>query len=246
MKTKRYQCHYGENSFSYHLVYKANNSTKRTLIINVHPSGMVDVVAPEDTTLKQVKDGVQKRARWIANNLAEIDKRNKDILPREYVSGEMLFYLGRRYQLKVDKRLKGEEVKLYRGKIVVPGRGKKQDEIKNLLVTWYREKARQVFEARLSIAVNKLPWVKEAPKWKMIKMKRQWGSCSPKGVLSLNPDLVKAPTACIDYVLLHELSHLKEHNHSKRFYSLLDKYMVEWEVTKSKLDDMSELILNNN
>jgi predicted metal-dependent hydrolase len=245
VKTKRHQCHYGENSFSYHLVYKANNSTKRTLIINVHPSGMVDVVAPEDTTLKQVKEGVQKRARWVVSNLEEIDKRNKDILPREYVSGEMLFYLGRRYQLKVDKRLKGEDVKLYRGKIVVPGRGKKQEEIRDLLVTWYREKARKVFEKRLAIAVNKPPWVKEEPKWKMIKMKRQWGSCSPKGVLSLNPELVKAPTVCIDYVLLHELCHLKEHNHSKRFYSLLDTYMVNWEATKSKLDDMSELILNN-
>ena len=75
-------------------------------------------------------------------------------------------------------------------------------------------------------------------------MRKQWGSCSPKGVVSLNPHLVKAPRDCIDYVLVHELAHLKEHNHSKRFYGLLDRNMPDWKSRKGKLDGLADLLIN--
>lgn len=74
-------------------------------------------------------------------------------------------------------------------------------------------------------------------------MKKQWGSCSPQGILSLNPHLVKAPRECVDYVILHEFCHIKEHNHSKKFYTLLHQHMPEWESIKAKLDSMSEILL---
>jgi len=75
-------------------------------------------------------------------------------------------------------------------------------------------------------------------------MKTQWGSCSPTGAILLNPHLVKAPRECIDYVISHELCHLKEHNHSPRYYRLLSKIMPRWEVVKARLDGMAELLLN--
>ena len=75
-------------------------------------------------------------------------------------------------------------------------------------------------------------------------MKTQWGSCSPTGKLTLNPWLVKAPRDCIDYVILHELCHLKEHNHSPRFFKLLDRHMPAWRQRKARLDELAEIILN--
>ncbi len=75
-------------------------------------------------------------------------------------------------------------------------------------------------------------------------MKTQWGSCSPAGTILLNPHLVKAPRECIDYVISHELCHLKEHNHSPRYYRLLAKIMPSWEAVKTRLDGMAELLLN--
>lgn len=75
-------------------------------------------------------------------------------------------------------------------------------------------------------------------------MKKQWGSCSPKGVLSLNPHLVKASLRCIDYVLLHELCHLQVRNHGQKFYDLLSKHLPEWQAAKARLDGMAELLLN--
>jgi hypothetical protein len=75
-------------------------------------------------------------------------------------------------------------------------------------------------------------------------MKKQWGSCSPTGVLSINPHLVKASPLAIDYVLLHELCHLKIHNHSEKFYRLLDRQMPGWKEIKVGLDQKAELLLN--
>jgi hypothetical protein len=75
-------------------------------------------------------------------------------------------------------------------------------------------------------------------------MQKQWGSCSPQGHILLNPHLVKAPRECIDYVIIHELCHLKEHNHSPEFYRLLCLQMPDWKQVKAKLDGMAELLLN--
>lgn len=71
------------------------------------------------------------------------------------------------------------------------------------------------------------------------------GSCSPNGRLTLNPNLVKAPRECIDYVILHELCHLAEHNHSERFYRLMGQVMPDWEKTKKRLDGMAGMIFSD-
>lgn len=76
-------------------------------------------------------------------------------------------------------------------------------------------------------------------------MQTQWGSCSPKGQLTLNPHLVKAPRDCIDYVLLHELCHVAEHNHSEGFYRLMRQVMPQWEKVKERLDGMAYFYLND-
>jgi len=73
----------------------------------------------------------------------------------------------------------------------------------------------------------------------------QWGSCSPTGQITLNPHLVKAPRNCIDYVLLHELCRIAEHNHSERFYRLLYGVMPQWEKIKERLDSMAYFYLND-
>ncbi|MGO1626479.1 MAG: M48 metallopeptidase family protein [Halomonadaceae bacterium] len=90
-----------------------------------------------------------------------------------------------------------------------------------------------MFERRLAQAAQELPGVNATPPWWLREMQTQWGSCSPKGVIILNPHLVKAPTRAVDYVILHELCHLAEHNHSPRFYRLLDDYMPDWRTVKA-------------
>ena len=81
------------------------------------------------------------------------------------------------------------------------------------------------------------------PALRLQHMKVQWGSCSPAGRITLNPHLVKAPRECIDYVLLHELCHLRHHNHSARFYKALGTQMPRWRAVKQRLDAMAEQLL---
>jgi len=234
---------YGDLRIPYKVYFRQDNSRK--LAIHVHPDGVVQVDAPPATSLGEIKTVMSKRARWLCGHIARIQTQGAIVLPREYVSGESHFYLGRRYILKI-RAAKSDEpsVKLRCGQIQVATDNRDRDHIQSLLWEWYRTHARSVFQRRLAALCEGLSWVHRVPDWKLLVMKRQWGSCSPAGVLSLNPHLVKAPTQCIDYVLLHELCHKKIHNHSKSFYRLLSTQMPGWEMVKKRLDGMAELLLN--
>lgn len=115
--------------------------------------------------------------------------------------------------------------------------------IKRRLKQWYRLRAEDYFQRRLAEISARLGWLTEIPPMKIVQMEQQWGSCSPSGSINLNPALIRAPRHCIDYVLLHELCHLKEHNHSKRFYTLLQGHDPNWIATKAELDRLAELLL---
>ena len=96
------------------------------------------------------------------------------------------------------------------------------------------------------VATTLLPWIHgQLPPVKLLTMKKHWGSCSPSGSIVLNPHLVKAPRNCIDYVILHELCHLKEHNHSPQFWRLMDRVLPNWQKVKRELDDKAEILLND-
>lgn len=118
------------------------------------------------------------------------------------------------------------------------------DLVKSLLDKWYKNKAKTVFKERLKLLIYNDYWVTNDPLFKLIIMKKQWGSCSTKGNLIFNLHLVKAPKECIDYVILHELCHISEHNHSEHFWRLLTQVMPNWKAVKARLNGMAELYLN--
>jgi predicted metal-dependent hydrolase len=100
-----------------------------------------------------------------------------------------------------------------------------------------RQRAKYFFSKRLEALLEKTLWVTHKPAIRILTMQTQWGSCSPKGNLTLNPLLVRAPRECIDYVILHELCHIAEHNHSERFYRLQNQVMPDWQRHKKLLDE---------
>ena len=225
----------------------------RKVVIKVHPDQRVVATAPIDASDKIIHDAMMKRARWIWQSLQNFAKQKDHVLPKRYVSGETQFYLSRRYVLKVIILSENEpSVKLSRGKLNVElsqidselGSEERAALVKNLLDTWYQEKARLVFAERLNAQLPKASWVKSTPSFRLMTMQKQWGSCSAKGNLILNPHLVKAPKECIDYVILHELCHIAEHNHSEKFWRLLTQVMPNWKEVKVRLDGMAELYLN--
>ena len=215
---------YGEQLIAYDVIFVPGLTGK--VAIHVNPDGAVQVDAPDGEDLGKVNHAVRKRARWI--------KR-----------GESLFYLGRRYQLKVAAASgAAPAVKLTRGQIQVSAPCREAASVRSQLTAWYRARAEEVFARRLAEIADSTPWLKALPEWRMVSMRKQWGSCSPSGQILLNPHLVKAPRPCVDYVICHELCHLQEHNHSPRYYRLLSQMMPGWEPVKARLDGMAELLLN--
>ena len=244
---------YGEDSIHYEVIRRntdrnssKKNASSRKIIIKVHPDQRVVATAPYDATMDAIQKAVLKRARWISNNIAEFASQHNYVLPRKYVSGEAQFYLGRRYMLKVMSETdQASTVKLHRGKLTVSLISDNQSsQVKALINQWYLHRANIIFHERLQAMLTKATWVKGIPSFRIMAMKKQWGSCSKKGSLMLNPHLVKAPKECIDYVILHELCHIKEHNHSDKFWRLLTKVMPNWREVKANLDGMAELYLN--
>lgn len=233
---------YGDRKTDYH-VSPAERLTAK-ILIHVHPDGMVEVEAPPNRPTSVIQAAVQKRARWIFENLDSAKDARAYALPREYVGGETHFYLGRRYRLLVREELAApSSVKLVRGCIEIVAPVADQAAIKQRLRHWYRVRAQDYFRRRLDHISAGIDWLCVSPPMKLVSMEHQWGSCSPAGSINLNPALIRAPRHCIDYVLLHELCHLKEHNHSKKFYALLYKHDPNWVDTKAELDRLAEILL---
>lgn len=233
---------YGDRNIEYHIEPRASDINK--VLIKVRPDCNVIAQAPVSASDEEIMIAVKKRSRWIHRQLRYFEKQTEYILPRKYVSGESHFYLGRRHLLKVQKCQKAKpEVKLLRGVLEV----KTKDFLrtKDLLFDWYKYRAKDVFERRLEQVLPLTPWVTERPPIRVLSMTTQWGSCSPKGKITLNPHLVKASRECIDYVLIHELCHIAEHNHSERFYRLMNNAMPNWKSIKEKLDGMAYFYLND-
>lgn len=235
--------HYGDEVIEFERVAKQGNSSK--VLIKVHPDCRVVVSAPNSATNSEVIAATQKRSRWITQQLRVFREQSEYIIPRRYVSGESHYYLGKQYQLKVieDSHLP-QGVKLLRGKIEVNVRYKSAQKVEQLLDDWYRQRAKIVFAKRLDVVLDKALWVDQRPDFRILSMQTQWGSCSPHGRLTLNPYLVKAPSECIDYVILHELCHIAEHNHSERFFQLLEQVMPNWQTIKTQLDTMANKIIS--
>ncbi|CAG9294962.1 M48 family metallopeptidase [Celerinatantimonas diazotrophica] len=236
--------HYGDELIAFERVIRPQANSK--VLIKVHPDCRVIVSAPIDADNDAVLNAVKKRGRWIYEQLRDFRKQLEYTSPRKYISGESHYYLGKQYLLKVIEAPNSiQGVKLLRGKLEVSVRRKSAEKVKELLNDWYKTRAKETFSKRLDDVLEHALWLAERPPLRIQTMQTQWGSCSPNGRITLNPYLVKAPRDCIDYVVLHELCHLAEFNHSERFYRLMGQVMPGWEKVKERLDGMANIILLN-
>lgn len=235
--------YYGDEQITFQRVKRPHAIGK--VLIKVYPDCTIIASAPEAADSEAVLLAVKKRGRWIHQQLREFRKQLEFTTPRQYISGESHYYLGKQYLLKViEAPEQPVGVKLLRGKLEVSVRMKFADKVKDLLSEWYKARAKEVFAKRLDALLEQALWVEKRPPLRILTMQTQWGSCSPKGRITLNPQLVKAPRECIDYVILHELCHIAEHNHSERFYRLMSQVMPKWEKTKESLDGMANAIFS--
>jgi predicted metal-dependent hydrolase len=118
------------------------------------------------------------------------------------------------------------------------------DKVKLLIQAWLRSRADAIFTERYAYCltlVTKIGIEPKLPGFQMRYMSKRWGSCTKDGKIILNPELIAAPKHCIDYVITHELCHLKARNHSQAFYKLLATVMKDWEARRVQLNQMVEV-----
>jgi len=233
---------FGNSIIEFHL----KKTNRKTLGIQVQPDGTVFVNAPKSAPFQKISALIAKRGPWILKSQGTFASYPPPLPAPRYVSGEGFRYLGRQYRLKIIKgkpdqtKLKGQFLTVW-----VNDPTQKQH-IKNLVDNWLLVKAETIFKSLLRecLDIAATIGISSEPHLRIRKMIRRWGSCSSSGMITLNPYLMAAPKYCIEYVIIHELCHLIEMNHSKRFYKLLNLLLPDWNNRKERLNSTVELRLD--
>lgn len=224
---------YGSRTIEYNLEYR----NRKTLGIIVTPQQIVRVYAPINSSIEKINRIVRKKAPWIIRNIEHFESLLPKLQPKSYVSGESYYYLGKHYRLKVQKS-NIEDARLNRNYIQVFTKYKNNPRVvKTILYYWYKERAKKKFIERFKLCFESFKNYNLNLPFLLIRfMKTRWGSCNTKNRISLNQQLIKMPTRCIDYVIMHELCHLVYRNHGHLFYTLLSSLMPDWKERKAVLE----------
>lgn len=209
---------------------------RRTLAIHVNRDATVEVRAPVGCPLETVLAFVRRRRRWLNRQLERLSL-SKPPAVLQYTHGESHPYLGEWPTLILQRgsprlaRLLGGQLRLTLPEPDDPAH------VKRLLEQWYRGRASEVFTTRL------LHWqahnayrALSRPVLRLRRMRRRWGSCTAGGVITLNTRLVEYRPELIDYVIVHELCHLRVFDHSARFYALMDAVLPDWRRRRRDLE----------
>jgi predicted metal-dependent hydrolase len=216
--------------------FRLEYSDRKSLGITVTPEMEVLVKAPTDTTMEKVKEKIRKKAPWILKQQSFFLSFQPKTTQRKFINGETHLYLGRQYRLQITIA-KEESVKL-KGKFIEVTASEKS-RTKDLLNDWYLHHAQTKFHVIAAPLIDKFKKHKVEPSSIVLRnMPTRWGSCTPKGKIILNPELIKAPKGCIEYVIIHELCHLIHHDHTQKFLDLQTKEMKDWEKWKMKLEKL--------
>ncbi|HYF66195.1 MAG TPA: SprT family zinc-dependent metalloprotease, partial [Herpetosiphonaceae bacterium] len=218
------------------ITFELGYSRRKTLGISVHRDGRVAVKAPLGSDPAAVERIVRRRAGWIVKQQQVFAAQPPPRAPLQYRAGESHRYLGRDYRLRV---LAGaaERVALDGEHLLVVARDTAPDRVERLLAAWYRAEAARIFAERLAACFPLVAgWGVAYPRLSVRRMRARWGSCGASGHILLNLRLIHRRQELIDYVMFHELCHLKEHNHSPRFYALLDNVLPDWRRLRQELN----------
>lgn len=212
----------------------------RKNIKNLHlsvlpPDGRVRVSSPMDLSDESVFMFVRTKLSWIKKQKEKFDMQPRQS-ERQYVSGETLYVFGKQYFLRVEYSYKGNSLVLSGNDAILTVR--KESTIKqreNYVNEWYRKLLKE------KIALYLPKWEKitglYCDSWQTKYMTTRWGTCNiNKKKLWFNLQLAKKPPECLEYIVLHELAHLKEKTHNKDFVAILDSYMPNWREIKQKLN----------
>lgn len=223
------------------LTFDFVRSARKTIGLYVHRNGSVQVRAPLRVPLAQIYLFLRERWDWVTLQRARFLEEPAPA-PVRYQNGETFLHLGQPLMLRVilsnhnlAKQI-GDELHV----AITAVRLAEPDGLAGVIELWQRREAKKVFSLRLDFCHEAMKSLQlPFPELKVRKMRSRWGSCTRKGVVTLNLELIRMPLPCIDYVVTHELCHLVEFNHSSRFYELQSRFVPDWKDRKQALEALA-------
>lgn len=213
--------------------------TRKSIGIQVYPDCSVKIRVPKRLSQSKIDEIIKLKESWIVKKI-EFFTQNQttNTKPKEYLSGECFCFLDKQYTLKILES-KTNFIELTQDFILI--HKKAITDTKNILTKWFLNQAKEVFTQRLQSNFQIFSKLHKYsfPTLKLRKMKSRWGSMSNFGVMTLNSHLIHVSLECIDYVIMHELCHLKWNNHGKKFYQLQEKIIPNYKDIKKKLESFS-------
>jgi len=211
--------------------YKIIRSKRKTIALIVEPDGRLVVRAPKRVSDREIQRLVKHKEKWIRKKLGEVQKNNELLKSKSFVDGETFWYLGKNYPLKIVDDL---QPTLVLGRKFYLAR-RAREYAQEMFTEWYREQARAEVTRRADYYTNR-----HGLQYRRIRItsaRTRWGSCSSTGNLNFTWRLVMAPPGVIDYVVAHEVAHLKIKNHSKSFWVLVERIMPDYKRYKTWLKE---------
>lgn len=228
--------------------YKISKKGKKMMTIRLNKKGEVVVTAPPFVEDKYIEMFVEKGAKLILEKLKEFEKSKRDEKKDELKTGRKLLFLGSELTLRVIVD-DVDKIKAFKKDceliVVIPSfldKVERQQHVKDIIIKWYKEQAKKIFKIRLDYYSQKYGF--EYKKMSVKEQRTRWGSCSTRGNINLNWRLLFAPLDVIDHVIIHELCHLKHHNHSKAFWREIESIQPDYEGKKKWLKENEKLIFS--
>lgn len=220
------------------MTFELTRTNRKTVGITVRPDSTLHVAAPLKAEVEDIVSRIRRRGSWILRTRRDFDRLRPRTPERRYISGETHRYLGRQYRLLVDPA-QPNGVKLTPTHMVVGGlEVEETSRVRNRLQIWYQRQARLVMAERYAVCLRLLGLSPTtAPHLIVRPMEKRWGSLSQtRRRILLNRRLVEADDRLIDYVITHELCHLRHGDHGSEFLEALTDVMPDWRQRKARLE----------
>lgn len=220
---------------------------ERKDIKNIHlavypPDGRVHISVPGNMNDDDINMFLFSKLSWIRQQHTAVVNQERQT-SRDFVTGESHFLLGRRFLLKVMPT--NEKARVERKMKYIEMYVKQDSSVErkqSIMDEFYREQLNAVLEPMVEKWAKKMEEDYSSFKWSILLMQKQWGSClTQKRRIQFNLLLARVPLRCIEYIVVHELAHLKVHQHNNDFMLLLNKYMPDWALRKKELDEFIAL-----
>lgn len=216
--------------------YQVARSSRKSISVHVKKDGSVKVYAPVGADDLKIQSVVTQHSKWIQDKLTKVRLFHAPPVVHEFVNGEGFLYLGKSYRLRlVPEAIAPVQLKGFLYVLIEPG-----VDVSGLIINWYKQQAKEVFSRRVQWLTLKFGY--PGLKVNLSDAVTRWGSMGKRGIINLSWRLIMSPVPVIDYVIIHELAHLKVSSHTRDFWLHVKSLMPDYLVHKDWLEQNGHLL----